>query len=311
VQAVYDNSYSSTIDKGDIGKFINSNENLAISRSGANLIVETRPLIDNADTVFLMVNNMTSPNYQLQFKADNFSDPSITASLEDRFTGTSTPVMLNGNITSYDFNVTADAASKATDRFMVVYRSTGVLPVGFTSVQAYQSNSNIAVEWKVATENNIKGYEVEKSGNGRSFTKAASVAATASAGRSQSYNWVDVNAVSGPNYYRIKAVAHNGEEKYSRVVRVNMGAGKGRINVFPNPIVDRTFSLQLNNKEKGTYSVRLLSNAGQVFYSKTILHQGGSATQTLQLENALPKGVYTLEVIGENKAKETIQVINN
>jgi hypothetical protein len=190
---------------------------------------------------------------------------------------------------------------------MIVYRTNSTLPVNFTNIKAAQKLTAIQVEWNVATETNTRSYEVEKSTNSQQFVKAATIAATGNT----TYNWLDVTPSNGMNYYRVKGISNNGEVKYSAVVRVNMSNGKGAINIYPNPITGNSINLQMTNQERGSYTLRLTNTAGQVVFSGVINHNGGSATQTVQLKTVLPQGVYQLEVTGENGIKEIIKIINN
>jgi hypothetical protein len=181
------------------------------------------------------------------------------------------------------------------------------LPVDFSTIKASQKNAAIRVEWNVTTETNTKVYEIQRSANGQQFARAAAVAATGSS----AYNWLDVAPNAGMNYYRIKAITNNGEAKFSIVVRVNLSNGTSAASVYPNPVTGNNFSLQLSNKEKGNYTLRITNTVGQTLVSKTISHSGGSATQTVQLNNELSKGVYQLEVTAEDGTKETTKLIKN
>ncbi|HEX8331270.1 MAG TPA: T9SS type A sorting domain-containing protein [Segetibacter sp.] len=307
VQAKYGSDFSASIAAEDIQKPNNFNENLAIHRSGSYLIVEGRPLVNSTDTTYLNLWNTTQRSYQFQLKAENFSSSSVSAYLVDKYLNTSTVINLSGDVSSINFAVNGDAASKAIDRFMIVYRTNSTLPVNFTNIKAAQKLTAIQVEWNIATETNTKTYEVEKSNNGQQFVKASTVQA---AGK-DSYGWLDAAPFAGINYYRIKGISDNGEIKYSSVVRVNISSAKSGVTVYPNPVSEKSFNLQLNNKEKGTYTLRLINSAGQLVFSSMVNHSGGSSSQNVQLNKELPKGIYQLEITGEDRAKETIRIISN
>jgi hypothetical protein len=65
----------------------------------------------------------------------------------------------------------------------------------------------------------------------------------------------------------------------------------------------------MTNSERGTYTLRLINNAGQVVFGGTLKHNGGSVSQTLQVNTDLQKGVYQLEIISEKGNKEIIKII--
>ena len=204
----------------------------------------------------------------------------------------------------YDFSVTSNSASAADNRFMIVYRASTPLPVNFMQVKAYTKNAGIQVEWNVAVEVDVVKYEVEKSANGTAFDKAGTVTAN----NSKAYNWFDATPVNGSNFYRIKVINKDNSSSYSNVVNVKLGNTKGDIAVYPNPVKGSVINVQFNNQEKGTYNVQLINSLGQQLYSNRIVHQGGSASEALQLNAALSKGVYQL-VITNGERKITQQVI--
>ncbi len=188
--------------------------------------------------------------------------------------------------------------------------SLATLPINFTTVKAAQKNMGINLEWNVATEINTKEYHIEKSFDGRSFHIAIVIPAKNNNNTLASYNWFDAQSKIGMNYYRIKAVAAGGEVKYSEVVRVNTSKNAEAISIYPNPITGNKFNLQLSYKSKGDYAVRLYNSTGQLVYNKTITHQGGSATETIQLTVPLNKGVYQLNIKSVNGTNETIKLFS-
>jgi len=167
------------------------------------------------------------------------------------------------------------------------------LPVTLTSVQAYQQNTGIAVEWHTQSETDILQYEVERSANGTSFSKINTTASRP--GTSNRYNCFDQSPVTGANYYRIKTIGIHGEVKYSTIVLVKLNSKGSSLEVYPNPVKGNTVQLQLTNWEKGNYSVSLFNQLGQQVLNSTISHNGGSSNQTLAL-GSLAAGVYELRL---------------
>ncbi len=182
------------------------------------------------------------------------------------------------------------------------------LPVSFTSIKVAEKNSGVQVEWNVAMETNTKEYLVEKSFNGSTFSIAGKLSSLNN-NRPVSYKWLDVQPRKGINYYRIKAIDNSNEIKYSEIVWVNIGKAES-ISIYPNPVTGNNFSLQLNDKLKGDYVVRLYNGAGQTLYYKTIAHNAGSATETIQLPKSLPKGIYQLSIKSAEGTNETIKLVS-
>ena len=120
IRVRFDRNYSAGI-TDDIEKMANFAENISSYRSGKKLIVEKRPMIQSVDTIFLRITNAGIKDYSLQLGTIDFVQTELPAMLEDNYLHTTTKIDLQGSITNYDFSVTADPASSATDRFMIVF----------------------------------------------------------------------------------------------------------------------------------------------------------------------------------------------
>ena len=307
IRVRFDNSYSAgTTD--DIDKITNFSENLGISKNGKTLIVEKRPLITASDTVFLKLTNVGVRNYQFQINAIDFSQTNVSGYLRDNYLNVSTPLNLTGT-TTINFTVDGNANSSAPDRFKILFNPISVLPITLSSIKAYQQNSNIAVEWKVENETGIQKYDIEKSVDGTTFNFAGTKNATGNNQSAVSYNWLDVNAVQGYNYYRIKSTLQSGRIEMSAIVKVYMGKGKSGISIYPNPVTDGIIHLQMNNMAKGIYSARLVNAVGQVIATKVIDHAEGSSSEMISAGREIAKGNYQLEIVNPDKTKTSVSII--
>jgi len=302
----FDNNFVNAIDGNDAMKITNSGENFGIKRAGKILAVEARSPVATTDTIFYNLSNFGRKTYQLHFAPGNMRGSGLRAYLIDKYLKTSTQVNLDDTST-VAITINADAASSAADRLMVVFSPMTALPVTFTSVKAYHQDHNIIVEWSVENESNMQQYEVEKSSDGNSFTKVATVAAIN--GVANNYQWLDQNITSGYNYYRIKSVDINGKTNYTQVVKVLIGKSESEITVYPNPIIDGTINIQLNNQPAGLYEIKLINPLGQEIISKKIIHTGNNTTETIELNTRPAKGVYQLKVIKPDGSEQVNRVL--
>ena len=287
----------------DAAKFTNTDENLAIVSGAFVLGLEGRPTVMATDTILLRIWKLYSNNqYTLKFDGMDF-DAGITGVLVDKKLNQEHVLNMNGSIT-LPFTFSNSDSSSYYNRFMLVFRPAATLPVNFVSVKASKKNTGIQVEWNVSAEVDVVKYEVEKSATGTSFDKAGTVQASNSKG----YNWYDASPNNSNNYYRIKVINKDNSTSYSNVVQVKMESTSGDVSVYPNPVKGSVINVQFTNKEKGTYNVQLVNNLGQQVYNSKIVHQGGSASETLQLTSKLGKGVYQL-VVTNGERKVTQQVV--
>jgi hypothetical protein len=289
----YSNSFSNAYGAEDGVKLYNDRENLWVDANGKEYMIEGRKLIDNSDTVKLTTWALQQQAYRLEIIGANFAnDANLSAFLKDKFLGTETAISLSGT-TEYPFTVTSDNNSKATDRFMVVFRSNASLPVTLTNVKAYQQNAGIAVEWNTQSESGMQQYEVEKSANGTNFVKVNTTAAKS--GTANSYNFFDATPFGGANYYRIKAISLNGDVKYSSIVVVRLNTKGTKVTLYPNPVKGDQINLELSGLAKGNYTVSLFNQLGQQVMNRSIQHNGTNATQTINI-GTIPSGVYELRL---------------
>jgi hypothetical protein len=309
VVAIFSNTYSNGIDGRDAEQIANWDEDIALTRNGKELSIESRNTITANDTLFLKIGNLRAAqaNYRWVIEPEQLNAAGLTAFLEDNFTNTSTPISLTA-ATTINFTVSSNAASTAANRFRIVFRNNAALPVTITQIKAQQKGNDVQVLWNTVNEQNIQHYEVEKSTNAQQFSKIATVAAK-TASSSNDYSMVDASIPSGTYYYRLKIVEKNGSYNYSKVVRFTIGKGNiNTVSIYPNPIKGNTINLQLNNVEKGNYTIKVLNYAGQVVYQSSLQHLGGSATEQLVLSKALASGQYQLEMSNE-KGMKMVQTI--
>jgi hypothetical protein len=305
----FDASYSNKKDNLDVLKSFNFGENFGLFSDNYDLAVERKALPKATDTIFFNMYSLKKQPYKLEFIATDLASAGVVAYLEDSYKATSTLLNILGTST-YSFAVDANAGSSKVNRFRIVFKPIGgALPVTFTSIKAAEQGNNIAVEWKVATQLNVASYEVEKSTNGRSFSKVASQVAIGVNNASTTYNWLDEHSVAGTNYYRIKAIDVNGAAKYTQIVKITLGKVGTGFTVSPNPVKGNSFTLQFSNEATGKYEVRLVNVTGQVLYNKTIQHAGGNASQLFTLPSQIISGVYQLEVIAPDKSKQAQKLL--
>ena len=302
--ARFDDQFSAGVDRQDALKFGNVYETMGILSGNTSLAISSRPLLTKADTIFFKFTRARQLKYQFEFIADNIEQENLAGFVEDKFLNKATPLNINTS-TKLDFEVTADAASAAADRFKIVFKPSVV----YTSLTATVLNSDIGVEWNVANELNIKEYDIERSVNGISFTKVATKGSSGDSTTSVSYNWLDVSPALGYYYYRIRSISNNNVIGYSNVVKVKINRSTPAMYVFPNPVTENIIHLQMNSMPKGVYAVRLTNTLGQVIGTNPIGHLEGTATETIQPNNKLLTGIYQLEITTPNKKTSIIKVI--
>lgn len=306
----FDSQFSNSMDGLDARKMSNFSENWGMIRGATTYVIERRKTIAGTDSIFFNMWNMRIITYRIELIATNLTQPGLSGILEDKYLNTQTPVSLEGK-TFVDFAVTADAASKASNRFRIIFTShspsAGLLPLTFTSAKAFQNNRSVNIDWKTANESNIKGYEVERSADGISFAKIATVNAFNQV--ANNYSWTDASPLSGNNYYRIRSTGFSGKSQYTEVLKVLALQGSIGIHSYPNPVINNKINLQFINQKEGIYEVKLLNTFGQSLVNKTINHKGGNHVEAIIPSQNIPKGIYRIDIINPDGKHQVISVV--
>lgn len=305
---VFGSEFSNVYDDRDVDKISNGANNFAISDTQAHqLIIDTRPEVNNDDTIHYNMNLLKYQNYRLKFYTENFVS-NTNAWLIDKFLQTETPLNIWGDTSSYDFSVNSNPESRVADRFKVVFKQSVVVPLRFINVSASRNTDHsISVKWVIENEENIQKYEVLRSASANGFSKINAVTATGN----NFYQYKDVQPLSSFNYYRIKAVAQNGDILYSNIVKVLPEHLSNNISVYPNPVTDKTLGIQFTHVEPGTYLLQLIQSDGKTVHQESLEMNTASGYFNLPLPKSLAHGYYILKVSlkGKQVAKIPLSIL--
>ncbi len=300
--AAFDNSFSNLVGNEDAVKMPNAAENVSILHDTVDLSIDARKKPRQCDTLFLNTARLTKPQYSFKIFTQQMQSDTILAYFEDVYLYTRQLISyIDTSSFVVDIN-TGIPASCAANRFRIVFYNTGrMLPLRFISVNALQKNKAVQVNWKVAEEGGIEKYEIMKSADGFSFTKAGEIKVQRNNGYGQ-YSWLDENPFSGKNFYRIVANEAVGYAMQSEVVYVNIKKPESVFQVLPNPVIDQQIIIHADEMTKGFYFIQLLNAAGQQLLKTNINHPGASFNQRLIIQNKLPAGIYYLRITHDNSA---------
>jgi hypothetical protein len=300
--AMFGSGYRREFDKTEDGiKLEQNNETISFINGSLKTGVESRGYIQQADTLYMNLERTTTgTNYAFEFDPSNFDATVTSAKLVDKFLNSETPISLSAK-TTVPFSVTATAGSNAADRFMIVFEGTGALPNRSFSVTGEKLGTNkVKINWEAVNEFGVKHYELEHSTDGRTFSKINTQVGK-NGNATNSYTFTDNNPSNGVNYYRIKTTQNNDIERYSSIITINFKtSSSNNVNVYPNPVKGNVIGLQLQDLEKGVYSVRLLSIEGKEVYKQQLQVNGSNLSTTINPSTRLAQGTYTLQLVGKN-----------
>ncbi len=294
----FDNTFSANIDNMDVRKINNTYDNLAIKNGSYALVVERRPNLVQADTIKLSIVGMRVATYRLEIDPSVLVYPGLEAILKDKYLQTETPISFS-TVTTQSFDITTDAASKAVDRFMIVFKPAAT--TNFTTIAATRNvDKTIMVNWGVQNETLVTNYSVEQSNDGVNFTTIATKVATANNGTNPTYSNVDAAATTAANWYRVKANNTNNTVKYTAVAMVSAVQevvinAISKMSIYPNPVEGGNVNLHLDNQAKGNYAVQITNAEGKTIQTENVQVQNNNTLRIIKL-GTKATGTYQLTI---------------
>jgi hypothetical protein len=307
----FDSTNSNDIDNNDVRKINNSYDNIALKNGTTNLIVERRGNLQATDTLRFNISGMRVANYRLDIDPTMLNYPGLEATLVDKFLQTKTTVSFI-DVTNIAFTITADAASRATDRFMIVFRA--IPTVRFNNIAAIRNaDKAVKVNWSVDNEVNVENYTVEHSTDGINFAVIGLEAATMNNGGMVNYTRLHSNASEQKNWYRIKANSAFGSPIYSAIALVSelsktASNPNASITIVPTVVTDGQVNVILTNQVEGKYSLVITNAVGQIIKQSQVNVDNDKFTYNLKT-GTIAKGTYQLTVINTVGEKTSMAFI--
>ena len=174
------------------------------------------------------------------------------------------------------------------------------LPVELTYFDAEPINTYDAItKWVTASEQNASHYEVERSSDGRNWDFIGKVTAHGNSNQSLQYSYLDKEVFQPKKperqfYYRLRMVDFDGKYEYSEIKNVDFRFSIDQgiaVEIYPNPAQD---FVNINFATEDLVNLKFVSVSGQALIERDIRMEDGHFE--LQLPNALPAGVYMLQL---------------
>jgi hypothetical protein len=302
----FDPAYSAAIDNMDARKSVNVADNLSIKKGAIALVAESRPLLQSTDTLQLSITGIRTASYFFRVIPTNINPGNLAAFIEDSYLNTQTPVSLTDS-SDVHFAITADAASRAANRFRIIFKTFTVLPVKLLSLSAKRNtNKTVTVTWVTENETDLRNYEIQRSADAVRFESAGTRLPVSTGAAGAVYNFPDNNAGTGKIFYRIKSNSNNGNSEYSNIVSVAALKEQAVMNIYPQVLTGDNVLITLN-VPAGNYSLQLYNIEGKLIVKQDLLYRG-SESINFKVPAGLASGAYQITVTGEN-IKNTKQII--
>ena len=118
------------------------------------------------------------------------------------------------------------------------------LPVELLDFNARALDNEVKLDWATTTEINNNFFTIERSNDGRSFQKIASISGNGNSSNFNKYSYLDTAPLNGMNYYRLKQTDFDGKFSYSDIRTIEFNDGK-QLSIYPT-MVEQSLTIESN-----------------------------------------------------------------
>jgi hypothetical protein len=183
------------------------------------------------------------------------------------------------------------------------------LPVNLISFTAKAMNNDVLLSWSTASEQNNKGFAIERSADGENFSEIDFVNGKDYSLVRVNYKSLDQNAfdLSNSLYYRLRQVDFDGTETFSNVVSVTRSSvSAATLNAYPNPFA-QDLSLEIVSVQDESNNLIVTDLQGRMISARSIeLGKGINVVSMDELKD-VNAGIYFIKLIGVES--RTIKVV--
>ncbi len=186
---------------------------------------------------------------------------------------------------------------------------TPTTPVKLLSFTGEKVGTFNQLHWTTATEQNNKGFIIQRSADGENFSSLGFVGSKAPGGSSTanlSYVFDDGNPFSGTTYYRLKQMDYDGKSTLSNIVMLK-GVKNTKLSIsafYPNPVQNKA-TLVVASPNNNEVQIMITDLAGKIVKQIPFRLLSGDNIILLKLED-LSKGTYVLKIVCNNGCEKAV-----
>lgn len=192
--------------------------------------------------------------------------------------------------------------------FMLTANGTA-FPVSLTAFKGVRDGAANLLSWTTATEQNNRGFELQRSADGANFTTLAFVETKGRNGNSTAtlnYAYTDEKPFAGNSYYRLKQIDKDGRATSSNVVLIKGDRVSSIVisAVYPNPAKDKV-SVVLTAPSFGKATVIITDLTGKVVLRQPVQLVTGDNNLSVSISH-LPAGTYMVKAVCSNSCETAV-----
>ena len=184
------------------------------------------------------------------------------------------------------------------------------LPIGGILLDGYILNNTAQLNWETFVEINMNYFEVLKwDERSNLYKEIGQVSALGNTNNVSSYDFVDVDAFSAVNKYRVKAIDIDGQFQMSNSIQLKNNSMSGSVKVYPTP-ASQLLNIEIENKQVESYEIKLMDMKGRIIRSLSGSLQLGTNVIPLDIEN-IANGIYNIQIIKNHQLFHTSKVLKS
>ena len=189
------------------------------------------------------------------------------------------------------------------------WKPDGTVPVSLTSFSAAKNGKSVLLKWNTQTENNNRGFVIERSNNSLNWSQLQFVNSVGNSTTSRDYSTIDRNPMAGINYYRLRLVDNDGRQTFSSIANVKFdNAEIMEFSFYPNP-AKNSLNIILNKIDSENAKVELIDAQGKVVMFNKFNKQDAGMLKSINI-SALARGVYILKYSDASNIKSAKVLID-
>jgi hypothetical protein len=277
----------------------------ADSQTPAAIASGTTISVSASARVDFKLNSATPTTYMWSPYTGLFTDAAATIP----YTGTSLDTVYAKPASTTTYSLSATTTENCSVNGTVTVTVDCSVPVTYTMFTGKKEGSVNILSWQTATETNNTGFELQRSADGKEYSKLSFVNSKATNGNSNmalNYAYNDAKPLVGNNYYRLKQIDKDGKANYSNVVILKADkVNQIRIaSVYPNP-VRNTVNVQLVSPTNERVSLVITDITGKVLLQENTTLVAGDNIKQIDVSN-LSQGAYLIKVNCTNGCESAV-----
>ncbi|OAQ42032.1 hypothetical protein A5893_02650 [Pedobacter psychrophilus] len=181
-----------------------------------------------------------------------------------------------------------------------------VLPIKLSSFTGKSTLNGAQLSWTTSSEKDNNHFDILRSTDGTQFSKIGEVAGNGNSDVALNYSFLDKNAVTGANYYKLNQVDNNGKSEEFGPVVVTVNGQAAAISVYANKASGQ-INVNVFSNKSGEGVLNVYDAGGKVVAKQNVSLQVGSNQINLSSQNAgAGLHIASLTFAGETLTKKFI-----